>query len=359
MLLLALALAAAPVPKTSPPEPVPRDIPAPNHREPAAAAATAAPVPSDSLAPPAAPDPADTPAPPEAFVPSAAPAAPVPPDSPPVAAPGAPLAPAAPAPRPPHPLRARWAVDLPVIGLTGAIWLGSEFAAKDQRWGGCSACDPADLNALDRTVLGNQSRPAKLVSDVGLVTALAAPFVLDLGDALIQRARDRGPGRGRHLRAWGHDVAILLEVMTVDFALTNAIKFAVRRPRPYSYDPDSPVGDPTEEEARLSFFSGHASGAFAMAAAYAYLFQLRHPRSRWVAPVWVLGMSVASVTAVARVEAGKHFWTDVLVGAASGAAIGVLVPVLHREFTTPAGARLGLRVAPARTGSLLVLSGRF
>jgi hypothetical protein len=57
-----------------------------------------------------------------------------------------------------------------------------------------------------------------------------------------------------------------------------------------------------------------------MAAAYASLFQARHPRSRWVAPVWVLGMTLASTTAIARVAAGKHFWTDVIVGAAVGSA---------------------------------------
>ncbi len=134
------------------------------------------------------------------------------------------------------------------------------------------------------------------------------------------------------------------------------MKFAVRRPRPYSYDPDTTVGDPTAEEARLSFFSGHTSTTFALATAYAYLFQVRHPRSRWVAPVWVLGLSLASVTGVARVEAGKHFWTDVLAGAAVGAAVGLLVPVLHRN-RTPGAPRVSL--APMRPGLSLVLSGRF
>jgi membrane-associated phospholipid phosphatase len=47
-----------------------------------------------------------------------------------------------------------------------------------------------------------------------------------------------------------------------------------------------------------------------------------------------------------RVEAGKHFYTDVLVGAVVGSAIGVAVPMLHRKkLKLPMG--LGsLRMAP-------------
>jgi len=254
-------------------------------------------------------------------------------------------------------MRARLIIDLPIIGLSTAIALGSEYIGEEQTWAGCAACDRGSINALDRTALGNHSAPARTVSDIGLISLIALPFALDLGDSLIQRARDRSPDRARHIRGWGTDIVVLLETFAVTYASTNVVKFALRRPRPYSYEQGSEVGDPTENDARLSFFSGHASMSFAMATSYAYLFQARHPRSRWVAPVWVLGMSLASVTAVARVEAGKHFWTDVIVGAAVGTGIGLLVPALHRNRVL--GQRLGLSLAPSRRGSLLVLQGRF
>jgi membrane-associated phospholipid phosphatase len=254
-------------------------------------------------------------------------------------------------------MRVRLIVDLPIIGLATAIALGSENIGKEQRWAGCGACDRREINALDRTVLGKQNAAARTVSDVGLFSLIALPFALDLGDALIQRSRDRSPTRARHLRGWGTDVVVLLETFAVTYASTNIVKFAVRRPRPYSYDADSVVADPTENDARLSFFSGHASMAFAMATSYASLFQARHPRSRWVAPVWVIGMSLASVTAVARVEAGKHFWTDVIVGAVAGTGIGLVVPALHRSRVL--GEHIGLGLAPTRGGSSLLLQGRF
>lgn len=294
-----------------------------------------------------------------------APAAPVPADSPaapvPSAISSAPTVPAGPEPAPEHPLRLRLAVDVPVVALGLAIGLGSELAGKEQVWTGCAACDVARINALDRGVIGNADHAARTYSDIGLYTAVALPFALDLGDALLQRARDGSAARSRHMRGWAIDAVVLLETFAVTYAATNLVKFAVRRPRPYSYDADSEVGDPTANDARLSFFSGHSSLSFAMAAAYASLFAARHPRSRWVAPVWVIGMTLASTTAIARVAAGKHFWTDILVGAAVGSATGVAIPALHRRRTTDPHRRvtLGLGLAPGRTGSLLLVQGRF
>ena len=245
------------------------------------------------------------------------------------------------------------------LAATAAIGLGTELVGTEQTWAGCGACDPARINPLDRGVPGNHNPAAKTYSDIGLYTAIGLPFALDLGDSLIQRARDGSAQRSRHMRNWGRDVVILLETFAVNYATTNVVKFAVRRPRPYSYDPDSDVADPTANDARLSFFSGHASTTFAMAAAYASLFQARHPRSRWIAPVWVIGMSLASTTAIARVAAGKHFWTDIIVGAAVGSAVGVAIPALHRRREQGPARHMSMSLAPARTGSLLLVQGRF
>lgn len=254
---------------------------------------------------------------------------------------------------PSDPFRVRLVVDVPIIAMGAVVAIAMEQLGKEQRWSGCAACS-RDLNALDRTVLGNHNEAAAIVSDVGLAAAIGVPFALSLGDALIQRSRDRTGQRSRHLRGWGKDVVILLETFAVTYASTNLIKFAVRRPRPYSFE-DTP--EATENDARLSFYSGHASMSFAMATAYASVFQARHPRSRMVAPVWVIGMAVAATTAVMRVEAGKHFWTDIMVGAAAGTAIGLIVPALHRSERLRD--RVALSLAPTRTGSLLTVRGRF
>lgn len=247
------------------------------------------------------------------------------------------------------------AVDLPIIALTGSVFLGTELIKRNFPWEGCTACDPKRLGPLDRRVLDNWSPGAATASDVLLWTAVGAPFVADLGDVLAHKTG---------LRGWGKDSLLLVEVFAVTGALTNTVKFAVGRARPYSYGLDGSGRDPTEPDARLSFFSGHASISFAMASAYGSIFQARHPRSRWRAPVWVASYGVATGTALLRVAAGKHFWSDILVGAMVGSAVGLLLPMAHRlgRERPRRSARLrvdGVSLAPTWGGSLAALRGAF
>lgn len=262
-------------------------------------------------------------------------------------------APPSPAP-PPHPLQVRLAVDIPVIALGLTAYFGTDLAGRDLRWAGCAACDRSALGGLDRRVLGNENLAAAHASDALLATAIAAPFVADLADALTSSRR--GAGGLRHgARGWAKDVVVLAEVLSTTLGLTNLVKFAVRRPRPYSYEATSPLGDVHDNEARLSFLSGHASVSMAMATAYATVFTFRHPRARAAVPVWTLALGLGAVTSVLRVEAGKHFWTDVIAGSIAGASLGVLVPFLHRArpgAPTPA-------LQPTRGGAALTLSGAF
>ncbi|MDC0719180.1 phosphatase PAP2 family protein [Nannocystis bainbridge] len=289
---------------------------------------------SDSAAPDAPPT-ADTPA---GIVPAAAPPLPPPPPS-----------------LPPHLMRLRPAVDVPVITLGLVTAIGIDLAARDMRWPGCSACDRSHINALDRRVLGNQNLAAAHASDALLYGAIAIPVLADLADTLVTGRR--APGSYRHAAAgWARDVVVLFEVLTVNVGLNNLVKLAVRRPRPYSYEPESELGDVNAEEARLSFYSGHTSTAFAMMSAWATIFTLRHPRARAAVPLWLGAMGLAAATAVLRVEAGKHFWTDVLFGSLAGTAIGTLIPLLHRNDRAR---RFSAGMNPTPRGALVSLTGRF
>jgi membrane-associated phospholipid phosphatase len=248
------------------------------------------------------------------------------------------------------------AVDLPIIGLTAAVAFGTEMIRDQLIWDGCHGCDTSHLGPLDRRVLDNYNEGAKITSDILLYGAVAVPAVVDFADVLIHRR-----AIGRWGRSYAKDFAVLAEVATVNFALTNVVKFAVLRPRPYTYGLDGSDRDPTEGDAQLSFYSGHTSTAFAMATAYSYLFQARHPHSKWRAPVWILSYGLASTTGVMRVVAGKHFWSDVIVGAVAGSAIGLAIPAIHRRrpstrrFAGPM--RVGLTAS--RFGSTVALRGRF
>lgn len=253
---------------------------------------------------------------------------------------------------PEDPFDVELVVDLPIIALTGSVYLASEVITKQTSWAGCAACDPSGLGPLDRRVLDNYVPVAAPISDVLLYSSIALPMVADLGDVLGHRSGIKG---------WGKDVVVLAETATVNAALTAAVKFAIGRPRPYSYGLDGSERDVTEGDARLSFYSGHTSTAFAMATAYGYLFTARHPRSRWVAPVWLLGYAYAGTTGALRIAAGKHFYSDVLVGAIAGTAIGLLIPAAHRLNKTPIRALRRARLSAASDGrtSMLQVVGVF
>ena len=70
--------------------------------------------------------------------------------------------------------------------------------------------------------------------------------------------------------------------------------------------------------------SGHASAAFAAAVAVG----LVHPRLRW--PL----VALASLIAISRVWLGVHYLSDVLAGAALGAAVALLLWLLTRARAT-------------------------
>jgi undecaprenyl-diphosphatase len=94
----------------------------------------------------------------------------------------------------------------------------------------------------------------------------------------------------------------------VTHGLTVALKELVDRPRPSGTEPPIPMPDSP------SFPSGHASTAFAAAAALAVF------APRWAAAAF---LSVAALVGISRLELGVHYVTDVAAGAVLGAAVGL------------------------------------
>jgi len=183
--------------------------------------------------------------------------------------------------------------------------------------------DPNSVNDFDRFVVGNHSETSNLVSDVFLYTNIALPFAVGAIDVLTSHSVDGWPG-------YGKDALVMLETLSMTIAVCNTVRYTARRYRPAAYDDSrAPDGGFERSTEQLSFFSGHTSQTFAMATAFSYLFQKRHPESWLVGPVWAGTHSLAVATAALRMAAGRHFLSDVLTGAAVGSAIGFLVPFLH------------------------------
>jgi membrane-associated phospholipid phosphatase len=228
----------------------------------------------------------------------------------------------------------RPAVDVPIT-LAGFAIAGLPYVLGDDLLPHRCPCDPADLNRLDRAFWDRRSDAAGRASDVTLVVAVAAPPVVD--------ALRLGLGP-----AFGADALVYAETLAVNSALVVGAKYAFHRPLPRTYQGDPGLLD--SDAGYRSFWSCHASTVVAALTAAAWTARFRYGEQGWP---WVLvGVGGASV-AVERVLAGRHFVTDVVVGAIAGFAVGTAVPWLHKK---PGEA--GASAAPLAPAGL-TLSGRF
>jgi PAP2 superfamily len=118
--------------------------------------------------------------------------------------------------------------------------------------------------------------------------------------------------------------------------------------RPYTYG--VPVAAAQGVDAYLSFYSGHASTAFAAAVGGSYLFTAAHPDSAANPWLWGIESGLATATAIWRVRAGKHFYSDIVVGAVVGSAIGVGIPLLEGVHRAPSATEMAFAAGGAVLG---------
>ena len=184
-------------------------------------------------------------------------------------------------------------------------------------------CDPADLGAFDSSIVGNDSQTWRTISDVGLYGSLALPLILGGIDYGTSSANDRWS-------SFGKDTLVISEAAVLTTMLTSLCKYAVRRPRPtqYSSVTQDKFGLPDHQ---LSFPSGHTSVTAAATTAYAMTFGYKYPDSPWRWAVYSSAALITGLTGYARTAGGKHFYSDIIAGAALGVTMGILVPYLHRS----------------------------
>ncbi len=268
--------------------------------------------------------------------------------------------------RPGSPQPSPFSISLPVdLSLTAAGLASNLLPALLGSAPANSALLRAEsVNGMDRSVIGNWSPGADTASTVLMATSIALPILAGLIDTAASRPPDG-------YRGFLKDALVLLETYALTSLVTNVVKVSVSRPRPYVFDPAHAAS--ADSDSGHSFFSGHTAAAFSMATSYSYLFTLRHPGSKLIVPVWIGTHALAAATGFLRVEAGRHFWSDVLIGAAVGSSIGLLVPYLHTRGNffsrllfgsgEPGGTRLtptvSRGVGGALTGGGLSVSGTF
>jgi membrane-associated phospholipid phosphatase len=214
-------------------------------------------------------------------------------------------------------------VDAAVTAAAVAAWVGPELL-KDRlaplqcRW--CQA-DGVDLRV--RSALRWSDRGGAAVTASNVSAYVVAPVTV-LGLAMLGAAR-AGGARGALV-----DLLVIAEAVALAGDLDQLTKFTVGRQRPYAHaglpNPDRAQGP---ADANLSFYSGHTSFTFSLAAAAGTVARWRG--YRWYPALYAIGGTIAAATAYLRMAGDQHYLTDVLVGAAAGTAVGVGVPTwLHR-----------------------------
>ncbi|MEZ4271121.1 MAG: phosphatase PAP2 family protein [Myxococcota bacterium] len=194
---------------------------------------------------------------------------------------------------------------------------------------GPARCDPQDLSVLDRRAVHNDSDAWMLTSDVTLGVMIGG---IALADALDTWQSQKQSLASSFWGDFGTDALVIVETAAIANALAHIFKFAFRRPRPTQYREGRGVGS---IENQLSFPSGHATAAAALATAYGMTFALKHPNSPWRYVLWPTLASMVLLTGEARVAGGFHFHSDILAGVALGTTVGFLMPyALRRRSST-------------------------
>lgn len=177
-------------------------------------------------------------------------------------------------------------------------------------------------------IVGNEDadkffKLGKIVGSAGFQTGTALSLWL-VGRYLVPRKEDGS--RSNRLSHLGLD---LLRAQLVSQALVHAIKYSVRR--------DRPTGE------CCAFPSGHAASAFSSAAVFERHFG---ERGSW----WAL--TAASYVGASRLVDKRHFFSDVVFGAALGEAVGWTVVGRHGRD------QYVLRAVPMKGGGMIAITNQ-
>lgn len=180
--------------------------------------------------------------------------------------------------------------------------------------------DQHEIPVFDRWDFGYYSKPLSTVSTVLAGLEFAVPVVIN--------ARDIRSGKERPYGILT-DFIIYTEVYCFSSSLAIYGKALEVHPRPLAFTMNAPESERRKGDAGSSFFSAHTTSAFASAVFTGYTFQLKHPESPLVPWVWGSMLATATTVGALRVASGKHFPSDLIVGAAVGSLFGYGIPRLH------------------------------
>ncbi len=230
------------------------------------------------------------------------------------------------------PYHTSWQVDAPVcaLGAAASYWgltiLNSKEGLTEET---ALALRKEDVPRFDRFSAGWYSQEANQLSNYPFYGSFAlAPALIALDPAM----------RGHR----GQAAMLYFETMAIAGTAFTQTAGRTFRKRPLTYGADVSIREKTRRNTENSFFAGHTTSTSAAAFCFAKLYHDYHPTSRARPWVWVGAALVPAAVGYYRLEAGKHFLSDNLIGYVIGAAIGIGVPQLHKM-----AAQRGVGLQPA------------
>ncbi|AVR47528.1 PA-phosphatase [Christiangramia fulva] len=179
-----------------------------------------------------------------------------------------------------------------------------------------NALDKDDLWGINRPAAGNFSHRADKLSYIPFYASFATPLLF-----LFEKEEREN---------YGQIAVMFIETMATTGALFTNTAGLVEKSRPLVYNENLPLEERTEAGAQRSFFAGHTAATAAATFFTAKICQDFNPDSPAVPYVWAGAVAVPALVGYMRMEAGKHFLTDNIIGFGIGAISGILIPQLHK-----------------------------
>jgi len=208
-----------------------------------------------------------------------------------------------------YPYQASVKLDVPLaIGATSVLAFGlyrlHAMTPNDTPY------DSNDLLPWDRPFAGTWNESAIFASNI-LTVAATLPLAFGLKQDFTTHT------------------LMLYEVLALQGGLQLMARSMKVWPRPFMLGTEG--GKERENPSSYgSFYSGHASAAFAIAVFTGVWFSDTYPGSSYSPWVWAGSLSAAALISILRVAGGKHYPSDIVVGALVGSFAGWVIPALHR-----------------------------
>lgn len=182
-----------------------------------------------------------------------------------------------------------------------------------------AALSPDDISRFDRGAAKQDpafAEKAMLLSDITLAGTFVFPAMLAFD---------------REVRKDALKVGIVF--LTTMSAMSNMYSWGVghiEKYRPYVYNPDESMSRRMRNGSRNSFYGGHAAASASVSFFAAKVFHDYHPGHKLTPWLFAGALIPPAVVGYYRYKAGMHFPFDIICGIVAGAALGIIIPQLHK-----------------------------